>query len=92
MWHGGILILIHVTRSVHTTDLVPTFSVDFIMSALFWDGNASDDLTGSDNEYAGYEYTSDNVPWILFNSLDENAVTVKKNGGLIDQLVSKKRS
>ena len=27
---------------------------------------------------SGYEYTSDNVPWILFNSLDENDVTVKK--------------
>ena len=35
MWHGGILILIHVTRSVHThrsgSDL---FSLDFVMSAL----------------------------------------------------------
>ena len=36
MWHGGILILIHVTRSVHTTDLVPIFFfyLDFVMSAL----------------------------------------------------------
>ena len=79
MWHGGILILIHVTRSVHTTDLVPIFFSGFHNEGTFLGNrNGSDDLTGSDNEYAGYEYTSDNVPWNLFNSLDENDVTVKK--------------
>ena len=57
-----------------------SFSFDFTMSALFWDGNASDDLTGVDNKYTGYENTSDNVLWILFNSLDEIAVAVKKRG------------